>query len=432
MQGSLQQLPLPEVLQFISMGKSSGVLSLKRDDTEITLTIRAGKVINSSAIDRRLRLGDLLVHRGLLKRSELVRILKLQKKVESDKRLGQILVERDIVPATAIRETLRLQLEEEIWNLFGWTDGSFVFENLDPDQLGDAIVQIDIEPMILEGTRRNDEWGHILEVIPNDLLVPTVSASIVELAESPSVGPREWSVLSHVNGHFTIRVIVNRSTLGRFDVHLILSQLLREGLVRMKSPEELALESPVAAAAQGGNGFPAEPAPKQRSGGLLGSLMSSRKNDHRAAAEEFQSPIGLLAYLAGVMVQRATSLKEFNRKQENDDRILETIWFDLLPLYSRADAIQVRGNQVDPLTLETYLAGCEFADYLDDCFEDATEGLLALLQQASRMVTQRVGEKAVARIGQELIDDIVSKARIVYRSDYEGLNERITLVCRGG
>src|SRR5690606_29398230 len=124
---------------------------------------------------RRRRIGDLLVNRGLLKRSELSRLLTVQRTVESDKRLGQILVERDIISEDTIRETLRLQLEEEIWNLFAWKDGEFFFENVPSNQLGDEIVTIEIEPLILEGTRRNDEWQKIVAIIPNDRLILSVT-----------------------------------------------------------------------------------------------------------------------------------------------------------------------------------------------------------------------------------------------------------------
>ena len=41
------------------------------------------------------------------------------------KRLGEILIERDIITEAQIREVLRLQLEEEIWNLFALDEGEF-------------------------------------------------------------------------------------------------------------------------------------------------------------------------------------------------------------------------------------------------------------------------------------------------------------------
>lgn len=441
MQGSLKQVPLPEVLQFISMGKSSGILKLRRHTNEISLTIHSGRIINSSAIDRRRRIGDLLVNRGLLKRSELSRLLQVQRSVESDKRLGQILVERDIVSEDTIREALRLQLEEEIWNLFGWDDGEFTFDAVPEDQLGDEIVTIHIEPLILEGTRRNDEWQKIIAIIPNDRLIPRVAKIGDSFKRTLELQPEEWTVLSHVNGSFTVRAIVNRSNLGRFEAYRIMTQFIKSGLIEIHSPEELAAkeEESHPRGADEGNGKKTADAPKapmttaartstSGKGKLFGSLRGKReRGDHRTQLE-FLSPIGALAYLIGELFSRVRDEKEFS-PQEGDDDLLDRIWFDLVQVYTKADLIVVEVNQVDPWELETYLGGCEFTEVVDECYEDAFEGLMHLLRATYQVLGKRVGERSVNRIMRELLDETAPRLVLKYRDD-SPLAERIQMVLK--
>ncbi|MDK2970329.1 MAG: hypothetical protein PWP23_84 [Candidatus Sumerlaeota bacterium] len=441
MQGSLQQVPLPEVLQFISMGKSSGILKLRRDRSEISLTISHGRIINSSALDRRRRIGDLLVNRGLLKRSELSRLLAVQRTVESDKRLGQILVERDIITEDTIRETLRLQLEEEIWNLFAWKDGEFFFENVPPNQLGDEIVTIEIEPLILEGTRRNDEWQKIIAVIPNDRLVLTVTTVGDDFERTLQLRPDEWQVLSQVNGHFTVRAIVNRSNMGRFEVHRILSQFIKSGLLVVSG--EGGGQSATGTEEPGtGNETQDESAPESQNekplirpergvGGMLSTLIGGSRGKEKADARtraSFVSPIGALANIAMEFYRRVRAMKEF-APAAGDDSLIDRVWFDLVQVYTKADLVRVKDNTIDCSVLEKYLECCEFGEAVDECFEDAFEGQMHLLRALYQVASKRVGERISAKAIRDLLDELNGNLSLKYRKEVPMI-ERIQMVLK--
>jgi hypothetical protein len=440
MQGSLQQVPLPEVLQFISMGKSSGTLRLKRDRNEISLTISNGRIINSSALERRRRIGDLLVNRGLLKRSELSRLLAVQRTVEADKRLGQILVERDIVTEDTIRETLRLQLEEEIWNLFAWKDGEFFFENAPPEKLGDEIVTIEIEPLILEGTRRNDEWQKIIALLPSDRLVPRVCAVDDEFERTLKLRPDEWQVLSQVNGTFTVRAIVNRSNMGRFEVHRILSQFIKSGLLVL---DENAEPGRTTGADEVLTGFEtqdelselrAEKAvvrSEKGVGGLLSNLIGGGRTRDKAESRgelTFVSPIGALAHLSTEFLRAIRELKEFT-PAKGDETLVDRIWFDLVQVYTKADLLRLRNNKIDCTLLETYLQACDFGEIVDECFEDAFEGLMHLLRALYQVAGRRVGERIAGKIVREQLADVATRMKIQYRSEVSTI-ERVQVALK--
>ena len=408
MQGNLENVPLPEVLQFISMGKSIGVLTIRNGSEEISLSISKGKIINSSSIERKRRLGELLINRGLLKRSELSRLLKIQRTVESDKKLGQILTEREVVSENTIQETLRLQLEEEIWGLFGWETGDFIFENIPESKIGDALVRIDIEPLILEGTRRNDEWKKILNFLPHDYLILKVKDVGDDFQRTIKLRESEWRVLSQVNGEFTIRAIVNRSNMGRFEVFMILSQFVRSGLISIdeeKSKEAHLLRQPNNARDVAQAALQVAPTPGNGSNGgkrsLFSAFIGKEPAPRKSVKEDFVSPIGLLGFFVNEMFTRACQTKE-GRELPNT-LFLDHTWMDILQVYTRADLIVTANNQVATQHIEKYMLACDFGEYVDECYEDALEGLINLIKACYTHCCNHLGEKNMNRVVLELL-----------------------------
>lgn len=422
MQGNLKQIQLPEVLQFISMGKSSGLLTVKGPTQETTLMIRSGRIINSSSLERQRRLGDLLVHRGILKRSVLTQVLNLQRTIESDKRLGQILVERDIIQESTIREVLRLQLEEEIWNLFGLEEGEFRFEQAADDKLGEASVQIDIEPLLLEGTRRQDEWRKMVRTIPSDRLIPTIKKPAADAEHRFKLAPQEWRVLAQINGRFPIRGVVNRSGMGRFEVYQVLCEFLRRGIVTIKKQDSAEVELPHALAA-------AQPAAAAKGGfgGLL-SIFGGNKREESTAKLTFVTPIGGLAYFVTKLAEVALQTKEF--KATTDDQfLLERAWTEFLIGFPKADLVIVEHNSIHTEELEHFLRLFEFGEAAQDCYEDSLEALSQLLDFVYRTFAARVGDKIAQKTVKELIDEVASRATYTYGSDFK-LSERISMILR--
>jgi hypothetical protein len=405
MQGSLEQVPLPEVLQFISIGKSTGVLTLKQGSNEVTLSINQGRIINSSAIERRRRLGDLLVHRGLIKRSELRRLLTLQKTVESDKRLGEILVERELISQQSISDALRLQLEEELWAIFGWGNGDFRFDPKTADALGPPIVMIEIGPLIIEGTRRNDEWQQIRKVIPHDGLVVRPRAITGDHKLNLKLRPTEWRVLSHINGRFTIRAIVNRSTMGNFEVQYILYQFLRDGLIEIVQPAAANGTSPATHRPRAAQASTPE---KAKATGILGGLLGGKsdragKPGQHGHGMEFISPLGLLARFVSDLFHEALQSREYQVSTRAFERnLLAQRWSLITQGYTRADLIDLEGEAISTRRMEAVLEACAFAEFTEECYQDAWEALVGTIRVLLTDLREGLGEAAATRVVREV------------------------------
>lgn len=432
MQGNLSQIQLPEVLQFISMGKNSGRLAIKDPGGNVTtLVIYRGKIVNSSALERQRRLGELLIHRGHLKRSSLTQLLAIQRTADSNKRLGEILIERDLIQESTLAEVLRLQLEEEIWNLFGLESGDFNFEQDDHLVVKDKMVEIDIEPLLLEGTRRQDEWRKILKILPSDNLVIRVNDPRPFMGnEKIKLSPHQWKILSQINGKTSVRGIINRSGLGRFECYRVLNQFIQQGLLFIEGEEDRISSdkqkkskevSPV-------TGNQVQSSGKNK-GGLFSMLTGGGKKDDAQLSQEFVSPVGCLANLINRLLSEVSGMKEFQSVTSNSQTI-KSLWDDVLVVFTKADLVEVHGIRVDVQKVETFFDLFEMGEATQDCYEDTLEALMQFLDQLVSMLAKLPGgDRQVIRLVKDLADQIKKQGKLKYQKQFD-LADRVGLLLR--
>ncbi|MFH0792863.1 MAG: DUF4388 domain-containing protein [bacterium] len=424
LEGSLKAFSLPEVLQFLAMGKMTGALSLRRGDYDITLMIRAGKIVNSSALDRPRKLGQMLVQRNVLKRSNLEDALQQQKTSDQERTpLGQILIEKGLLSADGLRQVIRLQLEEEIWDLFSWKEGFFKFEHGE-DKIGPHIaVEIDIEPLLIEGTRRMDEWERILRNIPNDETVVNIKPVGSDANLQAELTDNEWYVLSLVSGHYDMSSIVARSGIGKFETYRIVNTFIANGwteiipraIVPPPLPDFSDEEATAPLIAAATDASSAEDSSLSR--GFLKRNIFGRKS----AAPKEKSPtsdgiscetrIGLLASFVSRYVTTLLQQGDFPLAKE-DDLLLEQHWYRALMKYPKADLISVQATRVDVRRYERYAMFLAGSNALQVCQEDAQESLLELFATFFHLAVQRLGEKNAHRITSQLISQFDEKGSV--------------------
>ncbi len=168
--GNLEDLGLGEILQIVSLSRRSGVLSLSSRGREGRISFRQGQVIRATSPTYQEGLGEVLVRKGLIDQEILRRALSIQKGEGFKERLGTILIKYFQVPTAAIEDVVREQIENVVYSLFDWTDGTFDFElqeNLEAvDDVGMDPMQFMLDQglnpqyLAMEGTRLIDERRH--------------------------------------------------------------------------------------------------------------------------------------------------------------------------------------------------------------------------------------------------------------------------------
>ena len=228
--GNLNTISFPDLLQLLSTGKKTGTLTLSRHRMQKQIAFRNGNIVFASSLnDKEDLFGSMLLKRGRISKTDLKRALQTQK--SSGKKLGTVLVELDLFSREEVIEALKLQIEEIVYTLFGWDESQFGFEEgkLPPD---DQIqTELNTVNIIMEGTRRIDEWVEVQKVLPSPdvplkpVLVPQGIREEVRLTLD------EFQMLVLVDGDRTVPDLLELSPVGEFVTSKALYKLIVAGLI---------------------------------------------------------------------------------------------------------------------------------------------------------------------------------------------------------
>jgi hypothetical protein len=163
--GSLEDVSVADVMQFVHLGRRTGTLVLTAGQRRAMVGFVDGKLV-SARVPGQPKLGDLLVASGVVDRSSLERAVDDETRGEGRRSLGQILLAEGAVEAEDLRRVVVDQIETAISEVVGWTHGTFdfVLEDLRPvDDIalhpGDVIPDADLntQMVLLEAARLLDE-----------------------------------------------------------------------------------------------------------------------------------------------------------------------------------------------------------------------------------------------------------------------------------
>jgi tetratricopeptide (TPR) repeat protein len=227
--GSRKEASLPDVLQLLSMGKKTGCLSVTHRNSFGYIYFDKGRICYASIVNRRDRLGDMLIKLGIITAAQLDAGVALQDK-RRDKRLGELLVEQGALTIEQLHYAIEVQIQEAVYFLFTWNQGTFNFEaDVVPDA-HDHTVSINPESLLLEGARRVDEWGLVEKKIPSFDIVFEIDRAKV-LGSDADLTTEQRKVLELVDGSRDVQGIIDASGLVEFEVGKALYGLLTAGFV---------------------------------------------------------------------------------------------------------------------------------------------------------------------------------------------------------
>ncbi|HUV30057.1 MAG TPA: DUF4388 domain-containing protein [Acidobacteriota bacterium] len=241
LQGNIEKFTLPEILQLIAASRKSGTLGIQKDDSIVMMYFDKGEVVYGYGPRQTFHLGQALRERGLLTAEQLDEAVNIQAKTENTKRLGEILVNRGFIDRADLETVVRKQVEELLYSLLSWQNGSFKFyeDQFPTDE--EVTVRLSVENVILEGLRRLDEWNLIRETLPDFEAVYVISASQGGRARAVTLHADEWNVMALTDGRRTVNQICERSGISREDTLKRLAQLKLAGLLTQIEKKE---ESP--------------------------------------------------------------------------------------------------------------------------------------------------------------------------------------------
>ena len=228
--GNLRTMLPGDLLQWLSLGQKTGTLVVSNQRVEKKVFFRNGRVISSASNDPREYLGQFLMSHGYISEPELKKAMEVQQ--QSRILLGKILVMIEVITEPDLVRFMRLKAEEEIYDIFLWNDGDFYFVDDELPQMEMIPLQVDVTGIIMEGTRRVDEWARIRETIPNEAVIPQLLKD-VDYTELEEV---EEPIVRGIDGKRTIADLVLESRSSAFTVSSTVSALVRHGFAKLVDP----------------------------------------------------------------------------------------------------------------------------------------------------------------------------------------------------
>ena len=167
--GSLEDLPLTDIIQIISLSKRTGILQVEDPDgNKGYILFKNGFVIGaSSPSPHHITLGDMLIRQGILTKEQLDDALKAQKSRKPRSPLGHILVQKGLINQEELEELVKHQIYHAIYEMLKIDRGTFTFSlgevvpfdtiRLDPMDLILLEKGLNAQQVILDALKTHDE-----------------------------------------------------------------------------------------------------------------------------------------------------------------------------------------------------------------------------------------------------------------------------------
>ncbi|HJZ85702.1 MAG TPA: DUF4388 domain-containing protein [Polyangia bacterium] len=174
LRGAFLTMPLPDLLQWLSDARKSGLLTVAMEFEERSLRLADGRIVALGADDALQRdLGRVLLARGLIDERTLGWALDVR--TRSSRPLAELLAAEGLLAKTALSEAVMAHAREVTLTLFLWRQGTFAFSEGEPpwgaELRGPELVlpdPLETRALLMEGMRRVDEWQRITAVFPSE------------------------------------------------------------------------------------------------------------------------------------------------------------------------------------------------------------------------------------------------------------------------
>lgn len=224
-EGGLDNVPLTDVLQIVTTGQKSGMLTIESDDALARVYVDRGR-IQMAQMEPGPHLGEMMVRLEFLSPEELQGLLEAAPGTDDRRPLGALAVERELVSGEKVRAALRLQAVEVLADLLTWTAGRFIFAER-PIRQGDRLP---------DGGHDAVQLLMAADALRRDLDEGTADpATVYQRADDPTkydLPEGAWDLLGLLDGRLAARTVVAEADMTEIDGLRVLHRMERLGVIR--------------------------------------------------------------------------------------------------------------------------------------------------------------------------------------------------------
>ena len=235
LRGNLHDFNITQLFNLVNLAGKTGMLTVESNSETSRVYFKEGKLIQAELDGDRPSLTSLLLKAGRIS-AEQVESVAQRARSQTDKELGLLLINSGYCNPRDIIQVVKNHIAENVYQLFTWTEGSFFFDSSigPPDE--QVTVMLNLENIIIEGTRRIKEWGQFRDDLPS-------LGAAVKFVDRPDARLRnvqlsadEWRVISFVSPKNSVQQIAKACNMDEFQIRKTIYALLQAGLVEVVRP----------------------------------------------------------------------------------------------------------------------------------------------------------------------------------------------------
>ncbi|MBS1249416.1 MAG: hypothetical protein MAG431_00996 [Chloroflexi bacterium] len=235
LKGNLRDFTITQLLNLISLAQKTGVLEVKGPGQTVWIFFQEGKLAYAYSDKRDSSLAATLYRNENITKRQL-RLIQSRAGDIQDKELGLLLINANYVTQEEILICLKDEYVGNINNLFTWVEGIFEFQNNAHPSNGKITFRINLENIIMEGSRRLREWEQLQDEIPSlDMALKFTDNPSIDL-RNVNLSVEEWRVVSYINPKNTIKQIAKATKMNDLEIPRIVYGLLQAGLAQLVRP----------------------------------------------------------------------------------------------------------------------------------------------------------------------------------------------------
>jgi len=177
MSGSIEEVPLPDLLQLFGTSKKSGVLVIRTSDEEV----------------------------------------------------GRIFMRKGVIYHAAINDSDEVPAMKSIYRMLTWDKGLFDLDPPDPRELPNEI-NVSVQEVLMEGMRQLDEFNQLRDSLPD--MKARISIMVPLVAPLRDLKPEELDTLQLVHNYGHIDAVLNKATTTDLDTLHHVVKLMKGSYIR--------------------------------------------------------------------------------------------------------------------------------------------------------------------------------------------------------
>lgn len=259
LKGNLRDFSTTQLLNLINLARKTGKLAVDGSEKNAYLYFREGRLIHASTNSDDGHLTTMLFRTGRLSKEQ-ADAVHSRSGSSSDKVMGKYLMETKLVSRDDIVQGVKDYMLEIIYDLFTWGEGEFHFEQDSLPGNDRITVPLNLDNVILEGSRRIQEFDRLQDELPD---LGRISLKITDKPlRDVKLTQDDWRVISHIHPRNTVKQIAQNNNMDEFQIRKIVYGMLQAGLVELVQPEGVQQRKPKAPVTRAGrraaNQSPAE------------------------------------------------------------------------------------------------------------------------------------------------------------------------------